>query len=121
MQHHQTHLNHYKTIQRNRKADEEDQIEIIRRQQQRQELAENMALRRLRVLQQQQQQQQQPLLLVEEEEETPPNDLPDVIRPPPRPQKEPGMHRMLMEFEQEQSTKWKRRKSIQPHQVHPCL
>ena len=25
IQHHQTHLNHYKTIQRNRKADEEDQ------------------------------------------------------------------------------------------------
>lgn len=113
MQHHQTHLNHYQTIQRNRKADEQDKIARAKRQQERQELQQNLALRRARAQQQQQAQQQlqqQPPLPVEEEEETPPNDLPDVIGPPLRPQKEPGKHRTLMEFEPEQS-KWKRRKS----------
>ena len=100
--HHQSHLNQYRTKQRNRRAEEEERLERQVRQQERQALRENDRLRRLRNQQQQQQQQQQPQVQVaeEEQEETPPNDVPDVIMPPPRPQKQPGMHRMIIDFNQ---------------------
>ena len=113
---HQSHNNHiyqFSVIEDNLKAEEEQQLRRQQKRQQQQALQENLALRRLRRQQQQQQQQQQPQLhaVEQDREDTPPNDPQEAIREPQRPQKEPGTHRALMNFQDPSKAKWRRQKS----------
>ena len=114
-QNHYNHLYQFSVIEDGHRATEKEKQARLKRQQQRQVVQENLALRELRRQQQlwQQQQNQQPQIVVDpiQREETPPPEDMEAVMPPQRPQKDPGQHRVLMNFEAASKSKWPRSRS----------
>ena len=120
---HANHLYQFSVIADGQKANERQREARLKQQQKRQVIQENLALREMRrqqqiqrqqqLLQQQQQQFQQPQVMVEnvQREETPPPEHAEAVMLPPRPQKQHGQHRVLMNFEAASTSKWPRSRS----------
>ena len=115
---HYNHLYQFSVIADGHRATETEKQARLKQQQQRQVIQENLALRELRRQQhlqhqQQQQQIQQPQVVVDhiQREETPPAEDLEAVMLPPRPQKQHGQHRVLMNFEAASTSKWPRSRS----------
>ena len=120
---HYNHLHQFSIIEDGQRANEAAQQARLKQQQKRQAIQENLALRELRRQQQlqqnqqlqhqQQQQLQQPQVMAEhiQREETPPPEAAEAVMLPPRPQKQHGQHRVLMNFEAASTSKWPRSRS----------
>ena len=120
---HYNHLHQFSIIEDGQRANEAAQQARLKQQQKRQAIQENLALRELRRQQQlqqnqqlqhqQQQQLQQPQIMAEQiqREETPPPEAAEAVMLPPRPQKQHGQHRVLMNFEAASTSKWPRSRS----------
>ena len=121
---HANHLYQFSVIEDGQRANERQREARLKQQQKRQVIQENLALREMRrqqqlqrqqqLLQQHQQQLQQPQIMVENvhrEETPPPEGPPEAVMLPPRPQKQHGHHRVLMNFEDASTSKWPRSRS----------
>ena len=120
---HYNHLYQFSVIEDGQRANEAAKQARLKQQQKRQAIQENLALRELRRQQQLQQQQQlqhqqqqqlqQPQVMAEQlqREETPPPEAAEAVMLPPRPQKQHGQHRVLMNFEAASTSKWPRSRS----------